>query len=131
MVLVFASIVEGSHPFGIVYLLCAILLNYLGSVSIKTLSRLLCALILLEYLLVLANYSNSQLFIVPAIFHPFQEQTLLDWLFDLPLEWEWYFTFGKSSREVGMLAMSWLIIVCYQFYFMVLRSAWRKVLSLL
>lgn len=62
MVLVFASIVEGSHPFGIAYLLCAILLNYLGSVSIKALSRLLSTLILLEYALVLVNYSNSSLF---------------------------------------------------------------------
>jgi hypothetical protein len=98
MVLVFASIVEGSHPFGIVYLLCAILLNYLGSISIKALSRMLCGLILLEYALVLANYSNSNLFTIPAVFQKFQEQTIMHWLFDLPAEWEWYLTFGKSSR---------------------------------
>jgi hypothetical protein len=72
MVLIFASIVEGSHPFGIVYLLAAILLNYLGSVSIKTLSRMLCALIILEYQLVLVNYSNSHLFKIPTIFNSFQ-----------------------------------------------------------
>lgn len=47
MVLVFISIVLGSHPFGIVYLLCAILLNYLGSVSIKVLSRVLSILMVL------------------------------------------------------------------------------------
>lgn len=58
MVLVFASLVEMSHPFGVVYLLCAILLNYLGSLSIKTLSRILFVLIISEYFLLLANYYN-------------------------------------------------------------------------
>jgi hypothetical protein len=47
MVLVFSSIVEGSHPFGLVYLFCALLLNYLGSISIKILSRVLSILIVL------------------------------------------------------------------------------------
>jgi hypothetical protein len=59
MVLVFASLVEMSHPFGVVYLLCAILLNYLGSLSIKTLSRILFVLIISEYFLLLANYYNN------------------------------------------------------------------------
>lgn len=45
MVLVLASLVEMSHPFGMLYLLCAILLNYLGSLSIKAISRILLALI--------------------------------------------------------------------------------------
>jgi hypothetical protein len=58
MVLVFISIVLGSHPFGIVYLLCAICLNYLGSVSVNVLSKALAVLLLLEYLLCLSNYSN-------------------------------------------------------------------------
>jgi len=47
MVLVFISIVLGSHPFGIVYLLCAICLNYLGSVSVNVLSKSLSVLLLL------------------------------------------------------------------------------------
>lgn len=92
---------------------------------------MLCGLIILEYVLVLANYWNSTLLTIPAIFEKFQEQTIIDWLFDLPTEWEWYLTFGKSRRELGMLAMSWLIVVCYQLYFMVLRTTWTKVLYLL
>jgi len=45
MVLILASLIEMSHPFGMLYLLCAILLNYLGSFSIKAISRILFVLI--------------------------------------------------------------------------------------
>jgi hypothetical protein len=58
MALVLASLIEMSHPFGMLYLLCAILLNYLGSLSIKTLSKILFVLIILEYSLLLFNYTN-------------------------------------------------------------------------
>lgn len=85
MVLVFASLVEMSHPFGVVYLLCAILLNYLGSLSIKSLSRLLFILILAEYFLLLSNYTNKYVYHdLPEAFLPFQDQSLLNRLFHLP-----------------------------------------------
>lgn len=88
MGLVFISIVLGSHPFGIVYLLCAICLNYLGSVSVNLLSKALSVLILLEYLLCLFNYYNSQLYSPPAQeLSVFQGETVLHWLVGLPDEW--------------------------------------------
>ena len=88
MVLVFISIVLGSHPFGIVYLLCAILLNYLGSVSANVLSKILSVLLILEYLLCLSNYSNSQLYPPPSPeFARFQEETLLHRFLGLGIEW--------------------------------------------
>lgn len=62
MVLIFISIVLVSHPFGIIYLLCAILLNYLGSLSIKVLSRMISSLIIIEYILIITNYTNSTVF---------------------------------------------------------------------
>lgn len=131
MVLVFISIVLGSHPFGIVYLLCAISLNYLGSASVNILSKVLMVLILLEYMLCLSNYYNAQVYTPPAgEFSVFQGETILDWLLGLPEEWEWYLTFGKSSREIGMLGLSWVLLAGYQLYFVAVRKAWLTILRL-
>ena len=58
MVLVFLSIVENRHPFGIVYLVCSMALTFIGAYSILSLSRIISVLIALEYILVLANYTN-------------------------------------------------------------------------
>lgn len=121
-----------SHPFGVVYLLCAILLNYLGSLSIKTLSRLLFVLILAEYFLVLSNYTNRYVYHdLPAEFQQFQEHSVIDRIFHLPEEWEAYLTFGKSGRELAVMLVSWLLIVVYPVYFKVMRWAGRAVIDLL
>jgi len=72
MVLIFISIVLVSHPFGIIYLLCAILLNYLGSLSIKVLSRMISSLIIIEYILIIENYTNASIFQVNSIFSSYQ-----------------------------------------------------------
>jgi hypothetical protein len=62
MLLVFASIIESHHPFGIVYLICAFLLNFLGAASIRLLSWFISTLVLGEYFLILLNYSNELIF---------------------------------------------------------------------
>lgn len=132
MVLVFSSLVEMSHPFGIIYLLCAILLNYLGSLSIKTLSRLLFVLIVCEYFLLLSNYTSKELFPhLPIDFLSFQSHSILELYFHLPQEWIEYLTFGKSTKELAVLMVSWLVIVLYPFYFKVLRWAGRGIIDLL
>ena len=85
MVLVFASLVEISHPFGMLYLVCAIMLNFLGSLSIKSLSWTLFLLICLEYSLVLMNYTNASLRPdVPSDFAQFQQTPLFESFFHLP-----------------------------------------------
>jgi hypothetical protein len=61
MVLVFLSIVENRHPFSIAYLVCSMLLTFWGATSILGLSRVIAFLIVLEYLLIMANYANYNL----------------------------------------------------------------------
>jgi hypothetical protein len=46
MVLVFLSIVENRHPFGIVYLVCSMALTFIGPYSILALSRTISILII-------------------------------------------------------------------------------------
>jgi hypothetical protein len=58
MVLVFLSIIENHHPFGIVYLVCSMFLTFLGAYSILNLSRVFGVLIVMEYVLVVINYAN-------------------------------------------------------------------------
>ena len=58
MVLVFLSIVENRHPFSIIYLICSMVLTFIGAYSILSLSRIIAILIIMEYLLLLTNYSN-------------------------------------------------------------------------
>lgn len=55
---------------------------------------------------------------------------MLHWLLGLPEEWEWYLTFGKRSRELGMLSLSWVLLAGYQLYFVALRKAWLAILGL-
>lgn len=77
-----------SHPFGILYLLCAILLNYLGSMSIKSLSRILAVLIIMEYGLLVTNYTNKNMYgNVPQELKEFQQQSLIKQWFDIPEQW--------------------------------------------
>jgi hypothetical protein len=54
----------------------------------------------------------------------------LHWLLGLPSDWEWYLTFGKGAREMGMLGLSWVLLAGYQLYFVALRQAWMMILSL-
>ena len=61
MILAFASLVEISHPLGILYLLCALLLNHMGSLSLKILSNGLFFMIIVEYFLLIINYTNKEL----------------------------------------------------------------------
>lgn len=61
MVLVFLSIIENRHPFGIVYLICSMFLTFLGAYSILTLSRVIAILVICEYLLIVCNYANYNL----------------------------------------------------------------------
>ncbi len=58
MILVFLSVIENRHPFSIIYLICSMVLNFIGAYSILSLSKIIAILILMEYLLLLANYSN-------------------------------------------------------------------------
>jgi hypothetical protein len=55
---------------------------------------------------------------------------VLHWLVGLPVEWEWYLTFGKRAREMGMLGLSWMMLAGYQLYFVAVRRAWLTILGL-
>jgi hypothetical protein len=67
MVLVFLSIIENRHPFGIIYLVCSMVLTFLGASSILVLSRVIGALIVLEYMLLVCNYGNFNIVEAPLI----------------------------------------------------------------
>lgn len=56
---------------------------------------------------------------------------MLHWLFGLPADWEWYLTFGKGEREMGMVGLSWILMAGYQLYFVAMRRTWLSILTLM
>jgi len=132
MVLVFLSIVENRHPFGIVYLICSMILTFLGAYSILNLSRVIGFLVAAEYLLIMANYANYNIVDsgIPEFKDNFQSDNTFDFISaNLSKEWEDYLTFGDTSSELIMMIMSWVILFSYQLYFEFLNKSWEQILD--